>query len=429
MQKDKKSYAIKITALVCAVLFALSGCKISPKKDSKTTTTTTTQAVEALDYNSDQEQEVTIICPKCGSNNVGDAMKDGETYEAHFICYACNCEWYVENGTAYQIDSASSDGESTPTVLAQNAPSYYGGSGYSRSSSSSGSSSSGSNKNNNKNNNNNNNNNNQNTPNGQDDKKGITFDKDAADAFVKFFGTGEFLKYVKWYIDENGNITTDGNKGVLGFAYSTQDKCFYADNNAWQRNFGYSNLYDQSSAAIVISYDTIKVFFNYGGKDWMIQLWKGQYGFVLLGGEVGVYNRPEGAASGSHFNCVSDDERLPISIKVSNNGKVLFDRPQEASWWRTGFVPGQLGAGIFVGGSETSKLTETTTITFKDEDMKNAFVKGLKYVKSIFNNADLKDASQGKANPVQRPFSFRIGDGIEPGTYAVTGNSVTLTWK
>ena len=420
MQKDKKSYAIKITALVCAVLFTLSGCKISPKKDSKTTTTTTTQAVEALDYNSDQEQEVTIICPKCGSSNVGDALKDGETYEAHFICYSCNCEWYVENGTAYQIDDTSSDGDSTPTVLAQNAPSYYGGSGYSRSSSSSGSSSSGSNKNTTKKT--------STTKSSATTKREI--DLTLLTALYKLVVKGEALKYIDWEIDEeNGTITTKGNKGVLGFAYSTQDKCFYADNNAWQRNFGYSNLYDEASAAVLISYDTIRIFFNYGGKDWMIQMWKGQYGVVLLGGEVGVYNRPEGSATDSYFNCVSDDERLPISIKVSNGNKVLFNRPQEASWWRTGFVPGQLGAGIFVGGSETSKLTETTTITFKDEDMKNAFVKGLKYVTYIFNNADLKDASHGKKNPGERDFSFRIGDGIEPGTYAVSGNSVTLTWK
>lgn len=427
MQKDKKSCAIKITALVCAVLFTLSGCKISPKKDSKTTTTTTTQAAQAIDYNSEEEQEVTIICPKCGSDNVGDALKDGETYEAHFICYACSCEWYVENGTAYQIDDTSSDGNSTPTVLAQNAPSYYGGSGYSRSNSSSGSSS-GSNNNSTKKTSSTKSSSTKSTA----STRGINFDKEAADAFIKFFGTGEFLKYVKWYIDENGNITTDGNKGVLGFAYSTQDKCFYADNNAWQRNFGYSNLYDQSSAAIVISYDTIRVFFNYGGKDWMIQMWKGQYGFVLLGGEVGVYNRPEGSASGSYFNCVTDDERLPISIRVSNNGKVLFDRPQAVSWWRTGFVPGQLGVGIFVGGSETSKLSETTTITFKDEDMRKAFVKGLKYVTYIFNNADLKEAYQTKKNPGQRAYSFsedKSGDGTKPGTYHIEGNSVTLTWK
>ncbi|MBQ7595696.1 MAG: DUF4474 domain-containing protein [Clostridia bacterium] len=250
-----------------------------------------------------------------------------------------------------------------------------------------------------------------------------------ADHFADFIGTGEFLKYVKWYIDEDGNITTDKNKGVLGFAYSSKDKCFYADNDAWQRNFGYSNLYDQTSAAVVISYDTIRVFFNYAGKDWMIQMWKGQYGCVLLGGEVGVYNRPEGSPASTHFNCASDDERLPISLKVTNNGKVLFDRPAQTTWWMTGFVPGQLGAGLLVGGSETSKLSETTTITFKDDEMMHAFVKGLGYVKYIFNNADMKEASQGKKDPGQRAYSFKLGDGIEPGTYSVNGTSVTLTWK
>ena len=183
----------------------------------------------------------------------------------------------------------------------------------------------------------------------------------------------------------------------------------------------------------MISYDTIRVFFNYGGKDWLIQLWKGQYGLVLLGGEVGVYNRPQGSADSTHFNCASDAERLPISLKVTNGNKVLFDRPARPSWWMTGFVPGQLGVGMFVGSSELSKLTETTTITFKDEEMTKAFIKGLGYVSYIFNNADLQEAAQGKKAPGTRPYSFRedkeFGKGTEPGTYFVNGTSVTLTWK
>lgn len=425
MLKDKKSFVKRITALICVMTFVLTGCKISPKKTDEKTTTTTTQAVQDVDYFSDEEKEVTIICPKCGSDNVGDALQAGETYEAHFICYDCNCEWYVENGTAYQIGADSSgSGSSTPKVIAQNAPDYYGGSGFVRPSggySNNSKSSSSSGKTTKKAN--------QTTKTTTTSKKTSPVSLEDIRSLAEFLAKLEFLKYVNWYIDENGNITTDGNKGVLGFAYSSRDKCFYADNNAWQRNFGYSNLYDQSSAAIVISYDTIRVFFNYGGKDWLIQLWKGQYGFVLLGGEVGVYNRPQGASASSHFDCATDDERLPISIKVSNGSKVLFSRPQEVTWWATGFVPGQLGAGIFVGSDQTSKLSETTTITFKDEEMRNAFIKGLGYVTYIFNNADLKDASQGKTNPGQRPYSFRLGDGIEPGTYAISGNSVTLTWK
>ncbi len=429
MLKDKNSLALRITALVLVLVFAFSGCKISPKKDDKTTTTTQQQSVEPVDYNAGTpEEEVKIICPKCGSDNVGDAMKEGETYEADFICYACNCEWYVENGTAYQINDDSSGSDSTPTVISKNAPSYYGGSGYVRPSSGSGSSSSsGNNKTTTKKGAANTNTNNSTKTTTTTRSRLITFDD--AVLFARFLASGEFLKYIKWYIDEDGNITTDGNKGVLGFAYSSKDKCFYADNNAWQRQFGYSNLYDQTSAAVVISYDTIRVFFNYAHKDWMIQMWKGQYGFVLLGGEVGVYNRPEGSSASTHFNCATDDERLPISIKVTNNGKVLFNRPAQTTWWMTGFVPGQLGAGIFVGGSETSKLAETTTITFKDEEMMHAFVKGLGYVTYIFNNADVKEASQGKKDPGCRPYSFRLYDGIEPGTYEISGTSVTLTWK
>ena len=40
---------------------------------------------------------------------------------------------------------------------------------------------------------------------------------------------GRALNYIDWEVDwVNGTITTKGNKGVLGFAYDMNDKCFYA---------------------------------------------------------------------------------------------------------------------------------------------------------------------------------------------------------
>ena len=140
---------------------------------------------------------------------------------------------------------------------------------------------------------------------------------------------------------------------MLGFGYSTSEKCFYATGNAWQRNFGYSDLYDKTSQYIVISYDTSRIYFIYQGKEWMIQLWKGQYGLVLLGAEVGVYNRPKGSSASTYFECAEDEEMLPISLTLYQDNKTLFARKKKLSWWMTGFVPGQMGIGAAVSSEYT----------------------------------------------------------------------------
>ena len=241
---------------------------------------------------------------------------------------------------------------------------------------------------------------------------------DAAE-LVDFLATGEWLKYINWYIDEEGNITTDGDKGVLGFGYSTSEKCFYATGNAWQRNFGYSDLYDKTSQMAPICYDTSKIFFIYQGKEWMIQLWKGQYGLVLLGTEVGVYNRPQGSSSSTYFECADDSEMLPISLTVYQDNKALFARKKKLSWWMTGFVPGQMGEGAAVSSEFTKHLSVTTSIDFKDEAMRKAFVIGLKKCNFIYNNVDR----------TKRTIGFVEGSGTEPGTYSVNGNTVTLSWQ
>ncbi len=407
---NKGLSAKRITALLCAMVFVLSfvlsGCQLGSGGEEETTTTTTTTQAPVFEYIDPTDAAVSgVTCPACGSANIDDAHREGEQYEEHYICYDCNCEWYVEDGTAYQIAE-----EGKTVVITTRRPT----------------STKPTNKTNKPNNQ---------TPdkapvdNKPDQKpnSGVTWDdvKDLGQAIA----SGEFLKYINWYIDEEGNITTVGDQGVLGFAYSTQDKCFYAANNSWQRNFGYNELYDKTSQLIAISYDTINIYFPYDGKNWMIQLWKGQYGMVLLGAEVGVYNRDASVSNTTHFNCVTDEERLPISLTLYQDGKSapLFSRPAKPSWWMTGFVPGQLGVGVMVGSSETQKLSVTTSLTFKDAEMTKAFEYALKAVTRIYNNVDAmnyEDVSKG-----YRSYTFTKGDGTTPGTYKVEGNTITLTWK
>ena len=61
------------------------------------------------------------------------------------------------------------------------------------------------------------------------------------------------------------------------------------------------------------------------------------------------------------------------------------------------------------------------------KNMRKAFVIGLKKCSHIYNNVDGMDGrneAKGK-----RAISFTEGNGSTPGTYAVNGNTVTLSWQ
>ena len=81
----------------------------------------------------------------------------------------------------------------------------------------------------------------------------------------------------------SSTITSDGN-----FYYTDDKEC-------WQKNFGFNEVYDTFAPVTMMYYDTVRTTFEYGGKEWMIQTWKGQYGVMFVGGEVGVYTRPLGS--------------------------------------------------------------------------------------------------------------------------------------
>lgn len=97
------------------------------------------------------------------------------------------------------------------------------------------------------------------------------------------------------------------------------------------------------------------IFFDYKGKHWMIELWKGRYG-LMTGCEIGVYNRfPKSSPAHtlldatvgkrphdpnkSHsmfFDCAGDSELLEMSYTLHRSGQKLFSRGPERHWWLTG---------------------------------------------------------------------------------------------
>ena len=69
---------------------------------------------------------------------------------------------------------------------------------------------------------------------------------------------------------------------ILSYQYSYVDDYYYTnDKKCWQDNFGYARIYDLAAPYIVLEYAYLRVFFTYEDRDFMVQLWKGQYGYVF----------------------------------------------------------------------------------------------------------------------------------------------------
>ncbi len=165
------------------------------------------------------------------------------------------------------------------------------------------------------------------------------------------------------------------DKGIemAGYEYDAEQDIFVCNMNPWQRNMGYSRLYDEAMAPFGMIVDCEPIYFEYNNKIWLVELWKGQYD-LNTGCEIGVYtvdkpllNIPE-VYKYMFYNCASDEERLTMSFTLKKNGKILFSR-DEKHWWLAGFKLGEY--------SEPSELTMNVNITFKNNVMRDAFISGL----------------------------------------------------
>ncbi len=191
--------------------------------------------------------------------------------------------------------------------------------------------------------------------------------------------------------------------GPKGFIYNDD-----TDPNCMQRNFGYNVLYDAGAKLIDFSIETTRVKFKYDKKEYMIQLWKGQYisgDIGTVGGEVGIYTRNEGTTSMiGHYNCAERSDWLQMEMTVLwdefDDGNYLpqLTRKYDYHWWETGYVDGQLK-----NRRDSSPLRILSRISFKDELQASQFEKalignGFKSVKEF--NPTIKDTCKRYGNNV-----------------------------
>lgn len=160
--------------------------------------------------------------------------------------------------------------------------------------------------------------------------------------------------------------------GFLSFLFNKDGDYYYTQDDPWQRQLGFNELYDLGAPFIIFYYDTMRCKFTYDNKDWLIQFWKGQYGLVFLGGEIGVYNKPTDREA-EHYDCASDEDALYMSMTFYRKGEEKLTREYAKYWWCTGFVPGKLDKF-----SDRSELSIRARLTMKDQRMLLAFCNALK---------------------------------------------------
>lgn len=158
----------------------------------------------------------------------------------------------------------------------------------------------------------------------------------------------------------------------FGYVYESDQDIISTLNNAWQRNAGYTALFDRAALHLNMVIEALPIYFDYRGRTWLIEFWKGQYG-INTGAEIGIYcaNRilKEHELNKAHFNAVRDFERLPVAFTLSKEAEPIaaVSRP---AWWLTAFC-----VGMF---SNPSQLAMNCTLQFPEPDMQACFITSLK---------------------------------------------------
>ena len=255
-----------------------------------------------------------------------------------------------------------------------------------------------------------------------------------------------------------------------GYRWSPEGQYYYTDDKeCWQGNANYNTVYDQMTPLTAMFIDCMRIKFNYGGQDWMIQFWKGQYGWLLLGAEIGVFvaeerttqfltessvipvtepategltnepaiepitaeintepftesvitdinteptNERTTSADLSNYYCATQEDWLYMQLdcyyaeKGQGAYERLFSRPYAKYWWSTGFVKGQITKYT----APRNELKVKARITFKDAEMADAFVTSLE-------NAGFR---RGASNAISQ---------MTDDTYYIEGADVWIFWS
>lgn len=158
----------------------------------------------------------------------------------------------------------------------------------------------------------------------------------------------------------------------LGYCFRCDAGFFSSRLDAWQKQAGYTWLYDYMAPRFHMVFDSLPVYFDYRGRTWLIEFWKGQYG-ISTGAEIGVYHTgaliEEKDYKSAWFSCAGETEMPDCSLLLCHHETdcvYTYGR----HWWLTAFLPGCF--------SVPSSLSIKACIRFPEKEMLQAFVEGLK---------------------------------------------------
>ena len=157
----------------------------------------------------------------------------------------------------------------------------------------------------------------------------------------------------------------------FGFYYLPRQDIITSTLNAWQREYGYGTLFDQTAHHFNMVFDCEPVYFTYQNRTWLIEFWKGQYG-INIGGEIGVYYADRVLTPEQYdqtlFQSVPDGQLLLLGMELFHQEVHLLSIRRH-HWWLTGFSMGSY--------CEPEDLTLRASVTCADSCMLQNLIKGL----------------------------------------------------
>ncbi len=151
----------------------------------------------------------------------------------------------------------------------------------------------------------------------------------------------------------------------FGFSFDLECDIVVTGEDVWQKDMGYTDFYDYHAPFFNMVMDAFPLYFDYDGKNYRIELWKGQYG-ITTGAEIGIYIHDDSCPKG-FYRAATDDEQLKMWFQLDKKCN-LFTRCDK-TWWLTGF-----DVGVF---SKPKNLKMTVCIEFPTCEMRMAFVRSL----------------------------------------------------
>ncbi len=191
---------------------------------------------------------------------------------------------------------------------------------------------------------------------------------------------------------------------------------------AVQRRFGFNKAYDTLSGLANFYLDTIRVYFHYNNKDWLVEFWKGEYAMASVGCEIGLYYRDcdgkhengvldkASGADRKHYTCVDDEDAIYMSMELWQYVKSTDAEPakkltfgRRLCWWAA-----QFENGVLEKHSDRTSLVMRGSVEFPTYEMTELFVEGLE-------SRGFREGSTSTYKNVER--------------FSVDGKKVTVNWR